>query len=194
MLGAAARWRVPIYAALVLLMLLPAAAMQVTSEVDWDAVDFAVFGMLLFGAAVAFEFVVRTTSAVWIARPTSYRVGVGLALATAALLVIMNGAVGLIGDEGDPANLMYAGVLAIGAVGGLITRFHPLGLARTLALVAVAQLLAAALALVAGWGSDAPSWPVGIVTATVFFTVLWLAAAALVLASSRSREPRFDRA
>jgi hypothetical protein len=51
----------------------------------------------------------------------------------------MNLAVGVIGTEDDPANLMYVGVLAVGIIGAIIARFRPHGMARTLFATALAQ-------------------------------------------------------
>jgi hypothetical protein len=44
----------------------------------------------------------------------------------------MNLAVGIIGSEDNPANLMYGGVLAVGIIGAIIARFEPHGMARAL--------------------------------------------------------------
>jgi len=83
---------------------------------------------------------------------TAYRAAVGLAVATALLLVWVNGAVGIIGSEDNPANLMYGGVLAVGIIGALIARFQPHGMARALFATALAQALVAVIALVGGLG------------------------------------------
>lgn len=48
---------------------------------------------------------------------TAYRRAVSVALAAAFVLVWMVGAVGVIGAAGDPADLMYGGVLAVGIIG-----------------------------------------------------------------------------
>jgi len=78
----------------------------------------------------------------------AYRFGVGLALTAAFLIVWLNAAAGLIGiEDDDPANLLYAGVLAIGLVGALIARFQPRGLSRALFATALAQALVGVIAL-----------------------------------------------
>jgi len=41
------------------MLLIPLIAIQFTSEVNWDSLDFIVAGVLLFGTALAFEFAVR---------------------------------------------------------------------------------------------------------------------------------------
>ena len=83
---------------------------------------------------------------------TAYRSAVGVALAAALLLVWLSLGVGIIGRDGDPANLMYFGVLAVGIAGAIIARFRPHGMARALFATALAQALVAAIALVAGLG------------------------------------------
>ena len=71
-----------------------------------------------------------------------------MALATALLLIWINLAVGLIGSENNPANLLYVGVLAIGFIGALLARFQPLGMARALVAMAIAQALVPLIALI----------------------------------------------
>jgi hypothetical protein len=57
---------------------------------------------------------------------TAYRLAVSLALVTAIVIVWLNAAGGLIGiEDDDPANLLYAGVLAIGFIGAIITAVFP---------------------------------------------------------------------
>jgi hypothetical protein len=68
------------------------------------------------------------------------------------ILVWLSLGVGIIGADGDPANLMYFGVLAVGVVGAIIARLQPHGMARALFAMALAQALVAAIALIAGLG------------------------------------------
>ncbi|MCC6177557.1 MAG: hypothetical protein IT305_19835 [Chloroflexi bacterium] len=86
---------------------------------------------------------------------TGYRFAAGVALATAFILVWMSLGVGVIGADGDPANVLYGGVLAVGFIGAVIARFRPRGMARALFATAVAQVLVAAIALIAGLGYPA---------------------------------------
>jgi hypothetical protein len=108
---------------------------------------------------------------------TKYKHAVGLALAGAFLLFWVNGAVGIIGDESSDANMIYYGVLAIGALGAIIARFRPRGMSRTLLAVALVQVLVAVIALIAGLGSEGPIWPRDILILTVFFTAVWIGSA-----------------
>ena len=129
--------------AVAFILLLPLLAMQFTDEVAWSLSDFAVAGALLFGTGLAYELVARKAGSI------AYRAAVGVALAAALLLVWINLAVGIIGSEDNPANLMYIGVLAVGMIGALIARFRPHGMARALFATALAQAFVAVIALIA---------------------------------------------
>jgi len=139
--------------------------------VDWDVVDFTVFGAMLLSVGVIYTLARRS------AANTGYRVAVGVALAAAFVLIWVNGAVGIIGDANNDANMMYFGVLIIGIIGALIARFQPLGMARALYATAFAQTAVAVIALIAGLGSSAPIWPKDILVLTGLFVALWLLSA-----------------
>ena len=177
------RWRITAWAAVALILLLPLVAMQFTDEVVWDVADFAVFGALLVGVGVTFELAARKTG------NTAYKTGVGLALLAAFLLVWVNGAVGIIGSEGNDANLMYYGVLAVGIIGALIARLEPRGMARVLFATAGAQMLVPVIALII-WPPQVTSWGaagvVGVFILNAFFATLWLGSALLFRRASTS--------
>lgn len=155
------------------LLATPLVAMQFTDEVVWTAFDFAVFAAMLAAAGGAMELAVRM-SGDW-----SYRAAAAVAVLAGFLLIWSTLAVGIIGDEDEPANLMFFGVLLIGAVGAAIARFRAEGMGRTLLAMAFAQAAAGATALIAGWGATANIWPMDIIGASGVFTVAWLLAAGL---------------
>ena len=157
--------------------------MQVTDQAVWDVVDFAIFGALLVGAGVTYELAARKTG------NTAYRSAVGVALAAAFILVGVNGAVGVIATEHDDANLMFGGVLAVGIIGAIIARFQPHGMARVMFATALTQALVAVIALITGFGSAGPIWPLDILITTVFFAALWLISAGLFLKAVREQPP-----
>ena len=174
-------WRMAPWVIAAIILLVPLVAMQFTDEVDWDETDFVVMGAMLFGACGTYELAARATG------NRAYRAAVGVAVVAAFILVWMNLAVGIIGSEDNPANLMYAGVLAVGILGAAIARFRPHGMARALAATALAQALAGAIALIAGWGSTGANWPGVIVYLTGFFAALWLVSAWLFQKAARGR-------
>lgn len=116
------------------LLLVPLVAMQFNDEMVWTLSDFVFAGALLFGAGLTYELVANRSGNI------AYRVAVGLAVATALILAWLNLAVGIIGSEDNPANVMYVGVLVVGAVGAIIARFRPQGMARALFATAAAQM------------------------------------------------------
>jgi hypothetical protein len=176
------RWRIAAWGTAALMLLLPLFAMQVTDEVDWDVADFAFAGVLIVAVGVAYELTVRMTG------NTAYRAAVTVALAAAFILSWMNLAVGIIGTEDNPANLMYGGVLAVGIIGAVIARFQPDGMARALFATALAQALVAAIALIAGMQS--PVSPAAeILGLNGFFAALWLISAWLFRKAAREQAP-----
>lgn len=155
--------RIAVWGAAALLLLLPLVAMRFTDEVAWTPADFIVMGAMLSAACGAYELATRMTG------NRAYRAAVGVAVVAAFLLVWVNLAVGIIGNENNPANLLFAGVLAVGLIGALLARFQPRGMARAMVAMAVAQALVAVVVLVAGW--DLKAVPI-----TAFFAVAWLVA------------------
>ena len=118
---------------------------------------------------------------------TAYKAAVGLAIATPLLLVWIIGAVGVLGVDGDPADLMYIGVLAAGIIGAIIARFQPRGMSRALFATALAQALVAVIALILG-KHQAPYSSVGeILGLNGFFVALFLGSAWLFRNAERER-------
>jgi hypothetical protein len=118
----------------------------------------------------------------------AYRTAVGVALAAAFILVWLSLGVGIIGADGDPANRMYFGVIAIGIVGATIARFRPHGMARALFAAALAQALVAVLALIFGLGYPW-SGPLELLVLNGFFVALFVGSALLFQYAARGRTP-----
>lgn len=162
----------------VALLLIPLLAMQFTGEVDWDETDFIVMGILIFATGFSYKLVTMKSGNVM------YKTGVGLAFLTGFLLVWVNLAVGIIGSEDNPVNLLYFGVLAVGIIAALFTRFQPKGMAFVMFAIAVAHTLAAGIVLIGGFYQSPPSTVFHIIGINGFFITLfslsgglfWLAA------------------
>ena len=115
----------------------------------------------------------------------AYRLAIGAALATGFILFWVIGAVGLIGVEGDPFDMIYGGVLAVGIMGAMIARFQPQGMARAMVATAVAQALVVVIALIIGKHQVEVSSVPEIVLSNGFFVVLWLGSARLFRSAAR---------
>jgi hypothetical protein len=142
--------------------------MQVTDEVRWDLADFLAAAILVGSVGLAFELAARVTA------DRMYLAAVGVALATALLLVWLNLAAGLIGSEDNPLNLLVGGVLATGLVGVVAARFRPAGMALALVATAVAQVLLAVIATAAEDSASASLWPLTALFATSWLLSAWL--------------------
>ena len=174
--------RIAAWAAVIaLLLLIPLLAMQVSDEWNWDPFDFIFAGTVLFGAALAYELIASRGGT------TACRAAVGVAVATALVLIWINAAVGIIGDD-ESFNLMYVGVLAIGLIGALVASFQPQGMARALFAMAVAQM-AVPLIVLAIPDVRAVLWeppgPVGVFVLNAIFAALWIGSAWLFWKAAR---------
>lgn len=155
------------------ILLIPAAAMVFSAEGwEWDTTDFIIAWVFIGGAVTAYQLVASR------ARHHTYRIATGIAVMTGLILLWINGAVGLIGSEDNPANLMYGGVLVIGLIGAAIARLRPLGMSLALASTAVAQFLVPVIALII-WRPEFSSGVVSVFILNFCFVLLFAASALL---------------
>src|SRR5918996_2670547 len=181
------RLRIAAWAAVVaLILLIPLIAMQFSDEWNWDLFDFVFAGALLFGAGLTYELVAKKGGT------AAYRAAVGIAVTTALILVWVNAAVGIIGDD-ESVNFMYFGVLAIGMIGALIARLRPQGMARALFAMAIAQMLVPMIVLtipnLRGVLVEPPG-VVGVFGLNAFFVMLWIGSAWLFRKAAREQNSR----
>ncbi len=173
-------WRPILWSIPVALLLLPAVAMRFTDEVDWNAFDF-IFATVMFGSVgLVVELTVRSS------RSIAFRAAVALALAAAFLIIWINGAVGIIGDEDNPANLMFGAVLAVALLGSIAALFRAPGMAIAMFAAAVAQLAVGVIALVGGM-AEGPAAPYDVIGSTGFLGGMWLVSGLLFRKAARER-------
>ncbi|HEX8623857.1 MAG TPA: hypothetical protein VF782_02135 [Allosphingosinicella sp.] len=171
--SAAQRWRIVVWGAAAALMLAPVIATRLTDEMAWDSFDFMLVAIMLAAGCGIWELAMRKT------RNWAYSAGAIVALGAAFLLFVVNGAVGFIGNEDDPVNLLFFGVLTLAFGGPVIVRFRPAGMSRAMAVTAGAQVAAAALAV--AMVPDLKGFAVG----TAMFVPLWLLASWLFARAAR---------
>lgn len=133
----------------VLLILGPLVAQMVYEEFLWSAMDFVVWTLLVGGAFSLLMLGARSQKKI-------YRLAVTVSVMTGFLTIWANLAVGIIGREDNPMNLLYFGFLAVGIVGALISRGRGEGLVITLGMMSVlhcgmALWLCAVLATSTAW-------------------------------------------
>jgi hypothetical protein len=133
--------------------------------VNWGPMDFAVVGVLVLGSGLLFEYASSRGGS------TAHRIAVGIAVIAGLGLIWVNLAVGMIGDEGNPANLMYLFVLFVALIGAGVARFEPREASIAMFATAGAQAVVALVALVAGLGPT--------ILADAFFIAAWVASGLL---------------
>jgi len=178
----ATRSTIGIVLAPVSILVLPLLAMQFTDEMAWGVFDFVLAAVLLMGIGLVYALVRKAGN-------RAYRAAVGIAIVTALFLVWMVGALGVIGETGDRADLMYGAVLVVGIVGAVVARFRPEGMARALLATALVQALVAVIALLAGKHEAAISSVAEIVLLNGIFVVLFIGSAWLFRHAARE-QPR----
>jgi len=169
--GRRGRWRKVVWGTAAFLWLAPLIAMPFTPEVNW--VEIVECGVILLAAVGAYELALALRT-----RNSAYRIAVGIAIVAAVLLGVINGAVGIIGSDDEPANLLYSAVFAVGIIGCLIARFRPRGMARALLATALATALVPVIALIAQvtswWGAASTA---DVIILSAFFVVLFVGSA-----------------
>lgn len=159
------RWSMAIWGGAACLLLLPLIAMQFTTGVNWSGTDFLVMGVLLAIVCGGYEFATRMSDS------TAYRAGAAVAIGAGFLTIWVNLAVGMLGSERNPDNLLFGLVLLTAMAGALIAGFKPQGMARAMYAAAAVQAVMAVYALVGGYSE--------VVVHVGFFVLPWLLSAGL---------------
>ncbi|HET9879390.1 MAG TPA: hypothetical protein VFQ81_08820 [Candidatus Limnocylindria bacterium] len=136
-----------------------------TDGVNWGPMDFAIIGVLVFASGLLFEYVSTR------ARNVQHRAAAAIAVAAGLLLIWVNLAVGMIGDEGNPATLMYVLVLFVALAGATIGRFEPREASIAMFATAAAHVVVVVIALVGGMHPE--------LRADAFFIAAWVASGLL---------------
>ena len=164
-------WRVFGWGIAALALLLPLVAMQFTREVQWTGFDFLVAGAMVGSVGLLLELTARLT------RNGAYRLGVGAALAASFLIVWANGAVGMIGSEHNPYNLLFVGVIVLALLGAIVAGFRASGMALATLVAGIAHACVA----LGGMQTDLRGGLVSLLLAAP-----WLVSAALFRRAART--------
>ena len=136
-------------------------------QFPWTVSDFIFAGAVFAMVGGTFELAVRKSGNKW------YRGGVAVALAAAFLLVWINGAVGIIGDEDSPANFMFMVVILMAIAGAIAARFEAAGMARAMFVAAGAETLVAVVVVASRLGATEPPDFPGVPILVLGFAGMW---------------------
>lgn len=163
-------WRIIGWGGLALLLLAPLVAMQFSDEVDWDETDFIVAGVIFAIVGGFVELAVRASSN-WF-----YRIGAFFAIFSGFIVVWVNLAVGMIGNEDNPVNLLFIVVVLGALAGAILARFRSEEMAHAMFVAGGAQALIAAIFGILGTDMRGGIFSLGL-------AMLWILSGALFRAS-----------
>ena len=173
-------WRLALWAVPTILLITPALMMwRATEGWQWGPFDFAFATVLLYGTTGLVDLAIRKGGSL------AYRLGAVLAVLVSFLLVWVNGAVGVIGNENNPANLLFIGTILVALAGAALARFAARGMARAMLAAFVLTAAIAAAAPAFGWGAGEPPGTVGLTILIGGFALMWGLSSALFAKAAR---------
>jgi predicted MFS family arabinose efflux permease len=156
--------------------------MQFTDEVKWDETDFLAIGAVLAAAGSVVEVGARVSG------HFAHRLGMFVAVVTGVLLIWINLAVGIFGNEEHPANLLFFSVLAAAGAGTWAAKFQPAGMARALQATTGVQFWMGLMIATGGPAGGPMADRVKPLVLIGAFTLQWLVAALLFGKAARAGE------
>ena len=126
------------------ILMIPLTAMNFTDEVTWSLGDFLVMGSLILVSGTTYLGISSLSGTF------AYKAGIGVTVLSLFLLIWTNLAVGIIGNEGNPFNLMFIAVFVLVFAGAWRSKFSAKGMSNTLFSAASLQAIIPVLAIAAG--------------------------------------------
>ncbi|MEO7277971.1 MAG: hypothetical protein ABIW33_08115 [Sphingomicrobium sp.] len=171
--GARVPWRLIGWGAASALLLTPAIAMQFTREVNWSLLDFVVAGVIFAIVGGTFELAVRANG------DRNYRAAVALALAGGFFTVWINLAVGIVGNEKNPVNLVFFAVILVAVAGSIAGRFRSGAMARAMAITGTLQAMVGLAVFATGLGRGERPGEAGLLMLILGLSAFWIGSALL---------------
>lgn len=119
-----------------------------------------------------------------------YRLACTMTFISTLLLCWIAAGVGLLGRDGDPANLVYGLVVIIAVAGAVLSKRQARGMTITLLGMALTMLFIAGIAISAGLQYAFHNSVLEILLLNLFFAVLYCGCAALFWQASRTGKAR----
>lgn len=154
-----------------ILLLIPLTAKLVMDDMLWTVGDFVAAGILLFGAGLTFILIAR------MGNNAMYRLAAAVGVAAGLLLVWAQLAVGLVGSEDNPVNVLFGAVLGVAIIGAIAARFQPRGMSNAMFAASLTYVVVTLLALFVWPPSPDTAEPqvrmVNVLGANGIFAALW---------------------
>lgn len=164
--------RLIMWCGLLALWLVPLIAKQFTDEIQWTVSDHVFWAIMLIVPGAIVDLTSRLTGD-W-----AYRFGIIIALGTAFVITWANLAVGIVGNEDNPLNLIFFGVILVALIGAPLVGFKAARMRWVMIATAVAQVLSGLVALQA---------EAFVLVFCGIATALWLTSAALFAKAAKDQ-------
>jgi len=125
-----------------LLLVIPLVANFTVEGFNWNPGAFVFLWLVMVAIGVAYKLATHS------AGNNAQRLATVIALGTGFLIFWGNLAVGFIGSDDNPVNLLYLAVLVLGAIGAVRVRFAAVGMARTMGMMTAGILLVPVIAVI----------------------------------------------
>lgn len=182
-MGSGKSWRIIGWGLAVALILAPLVAMQLQAPgVNWTLSDFIFAIVLIGGVGGLFELAARAS------RSWAYRGGAALALLTGFLLVWINAAVGIIGNEDNPANMVFGVVILMAIAGTIVAKAKAEGMVRAMTVAASAQAIVGLVVFARGIAANEPPGAFGLLFLIEALAAMWLGSALLFRKAARGEK------
>lgn len=164
-----------------LLLVIPLVANFTVEGFNWNPGAFVFLWLVMVAIGVAYKLATHS------AGNNAQRLATVIALGTGFLIFWGNLAVGFIGSDDNPVNLLYLAVLVLGAIGVVRVRFAAAGMARTMGMMTAGILLVPVIAVIIRPHDFSPGVPQVFLLNAVFALMFAVAGFLYRLADKRRR-------
>ncbi|MBO6535095.1 MAG: hypothetical protein JJ966_02655 [Balneolaceae bacterium] len=167
-----------------LIVLIPLIAMQFTSEVVWTLSDFIIGWAILFSIGFAYQAIARKSQQV------TFKIATGIATFTTLFIIWANLAVGIIGNEENPLNLLYFGVVLLAIFGSYIASLKAKAMFRVMMSVAALHAFVSVIGLSIFTEQNPEYTIMNVIVINCVLTLLWIVSGLLYNKSAEVLDER----
>ncbi len=157
----------------ILLLLFPLYGEFYIDGWNWGPMGFVAAFVMIFSTLLIWELITRKSTSKF------YKTGVGLAMFGCFAIIWWNLAVGFIGWEDNPINILFFLIVLIALGWGIVAKFNSKWSERAMYVTAAAQFVAPIIGLLMWQGATTfrEGGAIEILTRNLFFVLIWIMAA-----------------
>jgi hypothetical protein len=161
------------------LLIIPMLGNRFVDGWNWTLFDFVWAGTLIFLTGLTYIFISKK------ANSSLYKKALALSIGAGFILIWINAAVGIIGED-NGSNLLYFGALLIGFISAALMKFESKGMSRALFITALLVFLIPFIALLIGIKDFSPSL-LKVFALNTFFALVFLGSGLLFKQTSHEQ-------